>query len=62
MDVIAYNASISSCEKAAKWEEALGLLRELEASPGLQADVSIASKMLLMLQVQVVQVRNVFRA
>lgn len=48
-DVISFNAAISACEAAAKWEEAFEVLKNLQlaicasdASDALQADVSLA--------------------
>lgn len=43
VDVIGFNAAISACEEAAKWEEALELLKNLQEADELQADVTLAS-------------------
>lgn len=43
VDVIGFNAAISACEEAAKWEEALELLKNLQEADALQADVTLAS-------------------
>ena len=40
VDLIGFNAAISACEEAAKWEEALEILKSLQEA--LQADVSLA--------------------
>ena len=42
VDVIGFNAAISACEEAAKWEEALELLKNLQEAEALQADVTLA--------------------
>ena len=47
VDVIGFNAAISACEEAAKWEEALELLRNLQEADALQADVTLALKIIL---------------
>lgn len=44
VDVIGFNAAISACEEAAKWEEALELLKQLQGA--LQADVTLVLKVL----------------
>ena len=47
VDVIGFNAAISACEEAAKWEEAMELLRNLQEADSLQADVTLALKIIL---------------